>query len=280
MTNLDDRPLERTPPVPPGLEPPPPPGRPPVALIIVGLLLLAVAGFGARWWFTERAARDAAAVESPAPRPPGGGVEAPLAETPPVELPPLDEMDAFIRGLLGALSARPELARWLATDDLIRHLAVTIERVSRGLSPAQELGPLAPADPFVAASRQRRYFVDPASYRRYDGMAATIGSMDMAAVARAYRTIQPRLNEAYRAMGRPDADVDRAVAAGLTLLLETPVPPESAELQFGDGPNYVYSDPALEGLLPAQKHLLRMGPDHVRTIKGKLGELSSALRRP
>lgn len=279
MTDLGDQPLARSSSPLSGTEPPS--ARPPAALIIGGVVLLAVLGFGLRWWWTDRGPAETAA-ESPATAAPVAGAQAPLSEppAPAVELPPLDQMDPFIRGLLGALSARPELARYLATDDLVRHLAVTIDRVSRGVSPAGELGMIAPAQPYVVVNRQGRAFVDPAGYRRYDGIAATITSLDMGAVATAYRTIQPRLNEAYRTVARPGGDIDRAVAEGLALLLETPIPPESAALQFGDGPNYVYEDPMLEGLRPVQKHLVRMGPEHARSVKAKLEELRAALALP
>lgn len=278
MTDLDDKPLARTPSSPVESAAGAPGPRPPAALIVGGLLILAAIGFGLRWWLADRQTPETAAAP-PATAAPVAATEAPLtpAAEPPVVLPPIDEMDPFIRGLLGALSARPELARWLATDDLIRHLALAIDRVSRGVSPAGEFGMLAPASGYPTVSRQRRLHADPAGYTRYDGIVSTIGALDMTAVARAYRTLQPRLDEAYRGLGRPGRTVDRAVQDGLALLLATPVPPESPELDIGEGPNYVYADLELEGLQPPQKHLLRMGPAHVRTIKTKLEELRQAL---
>lgn len=280
MSTLDDQPLSRTPSSIHDHEPPPP-SRPPAALIIGGVLLLAAIGFGVSWWWAGRSARGPAEAEAPASTAEAvAEAPAPAAVSPesPAELPPLNQMDPFIRGLLGALSARPELARYLTTDDLVRHLAVTIDRVSRGVSPSGELGMIAPAQPFAVVNRQGRTYVDPAGYRRYDGLVATVESMDMSAVAKAYRTIQPRLNEAYQGVARPAGDIDRAVMEGLALLRATPLPPESPELRFGDGPNFVYVDPALEGLQPAQKHLLRLGPDHMRTITRKLEALEAALR--
>ncbi len=73
--------------------------------------------------------------------------EAPIDKPapPPVELPPLDQMDGFLRPLLAALSARPELASWLATDDLVRQLAAAIDQASAGGSPARDFKVIAPA---------------------------------------------------------------------------------------------------------------------------------------
>ena len=47
--------------------------------------------------------------------------------------------------------------------------------------------------------------MDPAGYRRYDGLVQTVTSIDASAVARIYQTIRPRLSEAYRGMGMPTA---------------------------------------------------------------------------
>ena len=112
-------------------------------------------------------------------------------------------MDRYLRTLLGALSARPELAAWLATDDLIYQAAWTIDRVSRGNSPASELRVLAPKDEITTARAGRTRRLTDASYQRYDGIAETLASVDAGAVATAYRTIRPRLNEAYK---KPGAD--------------------------------------------------------------------------
>jgi len=60
------------------------------------------------------------------------GTDVPLASAP--ALPPLDQMDPYLRTLLRGLSTRPELAAWLATDNLIQQMALTIDRVSRGAS--------------------------------------------------------------------------------------------------------------------------------------------------
>ena len=131
-------------------------------------------------------------------------------------------MDAFLRPLLSALSTRPELARWLATDDLIGQLAAAIEQAAAGGSPARDFKVAQAGDvPTPAAAPART--IDPASYRRYDGLVQTVTSIDASAVARIYKTIRPRLNEAYRGMGHADGDIDGAVRKALDILLDTPV---------------------------------------------------------
>jgi len=229
--------------------------------IIGGVLVLIVAG-GA-WWMTRRPAPEPANASPAAVT----ATEAPIDIPPaPAPLPPLSEMDAFLRPLVSALSDRPELVRWLATDDLVRQLAAAIDQAAGGASPARDLKVIAPRGAFSTSGSGARRTIAPASYRRYDGLAATITSIDAAAAAKIYRTIQPRLNEAYRAMGKPSGDVDRALLQALDLLLDTPVPDGPIAIVEGDGASWAYADPRLEALRPSQKQILRMGPAHARAV--------------
>jgi hypothetical protein len=241
--------------------------------IIGGVLVLLVA-LGA-WWMT-RPAPEPGNASPPAVTATEAPIEKPAE--PAVPLPPLNEMDGFLRPLVAALSNRPELARWLATDDLIRQLAAAIDQASTGASPARDLKVIQPGGAFTTVGTGPRRTIAPASYRRYDSLAATITSVDAAAAANVYRTIQPRLNDAYRAMGNPTGDVDRALNQALDILLDTPVPDGPIAVVEGDGASWVYADPRLEALRPTQKHLLRMGPAHARAVLEWLGAFQAALQ--
>lgn len=247
-----------------------PSSRLPIAVIAaLGLLL---GGIGA-WWWTREPAR------SPQPATAATGTEA--AVTPATEaarpLPPLGQMDTFLRALLGGLSSSPELARWLATDDLIQQMANAIDRVSRGQSPARDVAVLKPGGTFGTSGLRQRATIDPTSYRRYDGLALLVSSLDARSVADAYRTIQPRLDEAYRGLGRSEGTVDHAVSIALQTLIDTPVVREPIRVVPGTGVTYAYADPALETLTAAQKQLLRMGPDNVARIRERLQEIKAAI---
>ena len=268
----DDQPLQRTP--SPGFS-----GRssgdgPPLLPIAVGgAAIVALLGAGALWMLrtpaptnTTPAAVKATDVPITAPAP-----------TPAVALPPLDEMDAFLRPLLQALSSRPELVRWLATDDLVRQLAAAIDKASQGDNPASGFKELAPRGPMAMTRRGNRRAIDPASYRRYDGLVTTVTSIDASAVARIYKTIRPRLNEAYQNMGHPGGNVDAAVRQALSLLLETPVAKSPVMLVEGSGARWAYADPNLEGLTPTQKQLVRMGPVHTDAMLVWLRALQSGI---
>ena len=251
-----------------------------IASIIVGA---AVIGFGG--WFlwrgdappaTSREARAGVAPGAAAARedivPLGPNVE-------PVELPPLDLTDALVRKLVGALSSRPEVAAWLATDHLIRGFVSSVDNVAKGAIPSRQLRPLAPVGDFRVVESGDAISVDARSFQRYDRLADTIASLDARGLARVYATLKPRLQEAYRELGYPDGDVDRAVEQAIVTLLRTPAIEPDVALQHTTV-TYQFADPRLEALKPAQKQLLRTGPRNSVLVQGKLREIAGALGIP
>lgn len=250
---------------------PPDRSRRTVWIVVAAFVAAVLVGGAIRWWIQDRTAS-----ETPASAP--AAAAAPKApEAPAVVLPPMDQMDGFLRVLLATLSSSPELTAWLATDGLLQQLVVGIDRVAQGATPAPDLKVLAPEEPMETRGTGRSRSADPASYRRYDGIAQTIASLDPAAVARAYRTIKPRLDEAYGAVGK-GSSVDTALTSALDLLIATPIPEGTVALVEGKGATWAYADPTLEALSPAQKQLLRMGPENARRVQDRLREIRQALQ--
>lgn len=252
---------------------PPRKSGPPVVRIAIVILILLLLG-GGWWYYTKmRGGRQAAA---PAVASTEAPVAAPAAQG--AELPALDQMDPYLRALLGALSSRPELAAWLLSDDLIKQLAAAIDKASRGESPSKDFKPFAPKTGFMVAKRGNRMAIDPAGYRRYKALVDGVTAVDASAVAKAYRTIHPRLNEAYRNMGHPGGEVDAAVEAGLSILLDTPVLKDPTYVVETTGVRWKFADPKIEGLYASQKQLLRMGPDQVDAVLVWLRALQASLQ--
>jgi hypothetical protein len=273
MGDIDDLPLTSDVAGDRPVDPLPPPRRLPI-LLIAGLGL--VAGATGAWWWARSPAAPAAAD---GPRVATDAAVAPATE-PIRPLPPLGQMDIFLRALLGTLSASPEWTRWLATDDLIRQMAHAIDVVARGRSPARELTVLRPDGAFRTTGSPRQLTLDPASYRRFDGLATAVASLDARAVAEVYRTIQPRLEEAYRALGRSESSVDQAVRAALQVLIDTPAVEDPIRLVPGAGATFAYADPRLQTLAPAQKQLIRMGPQNLARVTARLREIKTAIETP
>ena len=248
--------------------------RKPIAIIAVALVVFLAGG---AWWMSRpkktppnESPKLVTATEAP--------IDSKTAPPPPVKLPPLEKMDGFVRPLLSALSSRPELARWLATDDLVRQLAMAIDQAATGASPSRDFKVLAPKTPFVPVGQGLRRTIDPASYRRYDGLVQTVTSIDASEVAKIYKTIRPRLNEAYRSLGNQTSDVDRGLAQVLDILLDTPVVKDPIDIIVSDeAGGWAYVDDNLEELRPTQKQLLRMGSANVDKLLVWLRALQAAL---
>jgi hypothetical protein len=251
-------------------------------LTIVGVPLLFAVAFVA-FLMLGRPAEDSSigSVAAPVPmvdeqprqrEPLGPAVEA-------VELPPLDSSDPFVRQLVRTVSSHPGLAAWLATDGLLRNVAVCVENVAEGKTPARHLTKLAPTSPFSAETRRGKTVVAPRSYARYNGIAELMSSLDAAGVARIYATLRPRLVEAYRELGHPEGDIDGAVDQAIARMLDTPVP--AAEVVLAQpSVMFTFADEAQEALSPAQKQLLRMGPRNMQIVQNALRAIARELHVP
>jgi hypothetical protein len=272
MASLDDLPLDsgrETDPFPPSA--PSSPGPRVVFVAIVALTLGAAA-----WIFYSRTRPEAPAEPAAAAAPGSTATTTPSGGSAPVALPPLGEMDPVVRGMLSALTAQPELLKWLATDDLVGSMATAVDRLARGESPARDLAVLRPGQGFTTVRRDGATRIDPASYERYAPLAQAVADIDTHRLAAAFNTIRPRLAESYTAQGHPEGGFDEALARALGTVIATPDVPADAALVPGVG-GYEYADPALQRLPAAQRHLLRMGPDHVRTIRDATSRFAAAI---
>jgi hypothetical protein len=194
-----------------------------------------------------------------------------------VPLPPLDASDAFVRGIAQALSAHPELARWLAQSALVRTLTAVVDNVANGETPRPHLAFLAPTQRFRAARRPSRQIApDPAGFAGYEPFADAVASIDAGAAATAYRTLAPLFEAAYVELGHPGGGFPKALERALQALVAVPVLREDVAL-VPHAIGFRYEDPALEALTPAQRQFLRIGPRNVRIVQAKLRELQAAL---
>jgi Protein of unknown function (DUF3014) len=203
-------------------------------------------------------------------------VAAPTTIPPRADLPPLDSSDAFLRKLAAALSSNPAWGKWLLTDRLARRFVASVDNVAEGRSPKPHLGVLAPSGEFKANERGDAATIDQASFRRYDVVTGVIASLDVKGSAQLYQETLPLFRDAYKELGYPDRNFDDTLAKAIRQLLATPEPAGDVALRPAVK-SWKLADPALEDLTPAQKHLLRMGPENEKKVKQKLRELAEAL---
>ena len=259
---------------------PEPPRRYPWLWVGLGIVVVVLIAAYLMMSRRDEPAADRVAVTDVAPKPPADRRDAVRlgGEGDPIDLPPLQESDTLVRELVRRLSTHPTVLAWLASDNLLRHFTAGLQNIAAGRSPAAHARQLAPAQPFAATERGGQLIMDERSYRRYDPFAAAVASIDANGAAKLYATLRPRLDQAHAELGTQpglDATLERAIY----VLLQTPVIERPIRLQ-PKGVNYVYADPRLEELTPAQKQLLRMGPRNMRLIQGKLREIALALGIP
>jgi len=265
MADIDDLNLDKTPAPPP---PPQPRWIPILAVAVLVLALLAV------WYYLRRdsALETTAGRQTAAPE----AARDQIAEPPAVDLPPLDESDAFVRDLVQRLSQHPVVMSLLATDGLIRTFAVSMLNIGDGDTPTRHLNRIKPEASFGVRKQRTRTYVDPSSYARFDAHAAAISGLDAAGVAQAYNTLKPRLQEALREVAGPNADIDRTLQRAIVQLLGAPVV-EGDVAVVPEIVGYSYADPTLASLSRAQQQLVRMGPANTRRVQQKLREVAAQL---
>ena len=206
---------------------------------------------------------------------PGGPAGEPLA-FPAVGL---GESDPAVREFAAALSTNPDFAKWLLTKDLVRKFVVSVDNVANGLSPKPHIDFFAPEGAFRVVRTKEGVTVDAAAYARYGLVTRIALSLDATAAARLYRAVKPLVKEAYDELGYPGVDFDDTLVRAMGELLETPVVEGRIKLEKKIL-SYAMTDATLEALSPAQKQLLRLGPDGVRAVHGKIKELAAALGIP
>lgn len=251
------------------------PRRPPSRMVWILPVVVLLAAAGAWLWLRRPAPPPAPAPAAPA---------APAAQAPPQpagpEAPPPPADANRVRWLLEQVSANALYRRGVAAGDLVRRWVVVTDNLAEGVSPRGQLGFLAPARPFSVSSRGGRLSISADSYKRYDGFADAVASVDPAALARAYRELHPVLEAAYRALGYPGASLDGATSRALSRIEAAPVQQGEVAVVEGKGALYELADPRLEALGAVEKHLLRMGPRNTRLLQAKARDIRQALGLP
>ncbi len=255
-----------------------------LAVIVIAGVIAIGAAVVLWWWYTSRgagsdgegAAEAPAAVEAAASEP-AADAEPPAASTEPEPDPPPDlaGSDSLVREIVGALSRHAEWVAWLAPEELAISFVRSVGAVAYDEPPQNGLEPLRPEDGFSVVRRGQRFYPAETSYRRYDLAAEVFDSIDVAGAAGAYERLEPLFERAHDELGYPGEFGDTLELA-VTKLLATPIPDGPPELRLRVI-SFEYVDPVLEGLNPAQKLLLRLGPENGERVRAKVRELYGAL---
>ena len=254
---------------------------------LIALVLAAAAGAAA--WFLWDSARPAAEPvpvqqESPAadtkPAEPLHPVE-PLSVTPGegelVELPPLEESDSYFALALIDIFG-PELETLLADEALIDKTVATVDNLTRSrvAEKIRPIGRLSGSFVVSAAGENGPFYLSPENYDRYKPLVNMVTGADLEELVATYRRFYPLMQEAFAQLGYPDGYFNDRVVAVIDHLLATPEPEQPIRL-VQPHVLYEFADPDLEALSSGQKLLIRMGPDHISSIKAVLSDIRARI---
>jgi len=258
----DDLPLGR-PASPPPLPAPPRATRSGVSRWIIAVAaVIAAAGGLYFWWIT----RQPAIPSTPPPTTATDvavGTNRPSPQ--PIELPALDRSDSLVREFVSTLSRHPQLARFLATGDLIRAAVLTVEQIGDGKTPAVPLKVLKPPTRLAILGAESGR-IDPAAYVRWESNVGALTSIAPRDAVQLYVNLKPLFDAAYAELGHPGGNFDDSLTRAIKMLVSTPEPAEEPVLLRRAG-FFEHADAALRALKPVQKELLLLGPDRRNAVK-------------
>jgi hypothetical protein len=245
-------------------------GSPSSRSVYIALALVAAAAVAGVLWFRGRGSepepQNLAGLNATGPAPETGPTVPPLA------LPELDASDEFIRSVVGSLSAHPQVARWLVTDELVRRFVLSVVEMAGGRSPRAHVQFLIPPEAPAVRGSGEGLTVDPAAYRRYDLLAETFASLDTDGTAVLYHQLHPLFVEAFGELGIPGGSFDEAMDLAVQNVLSAQGTTSSLAVRPNESV-YEFVDPDLEARSPLEKHLIRMGPENAARVQAKLREI-------
>lgn len=253
---------------------PTPPRRSPSAAsrwIIAAAAVVAASGGLYFWWLT----RQPAIPSTPPPTTATDvavGTNRPSPQ--PMELPTLGASDALVREFVTTLSHHPQLARFLATDGLIRAAVLTVEQIGDGKTPATPLKVLKPPTRLAILGADAGK-IDPAAYVRWESNVGALIGIPPRDAVQLYVNLKPLFDAAYAELGHPGGNFDDSLTRAFKMLISTPEPADEPVLLRRVG-FFEHADDALRALKPVQKQFLLLGPERRRSVRGWLGAFASA----
>ena len=220
-----------------------------------------------------------AAPPAPPPAPAITELEEPAVEPPPpppapVEepLPRLEESDDAVRDAVGDIPLGTAGQQYLVPGNIIERSASLIYLMAQGDVPYKLLPVSRPKAAFPISDDGTQVVTDPAGFERYDALTQWLQSLDLESLLSSLEWFIPLFREAWSYYGEDPAAFDMAVVMTLDLVIATPEIDLSEARLIRKEAVWIFEDPAIEGLAPIQKQVLRMGPENAEIVKAKATE--------
>jgi len=253
------------------------------AALIVVLLLVIAGGVVLLTGIWPPKEEPAPAVTAPPPEPPPAPVvteiEEPAPEPPPLPpepveepLPRLEESDDAVRDAVGDIPLGTAGQQYLIPGNIIERSASLIYLMAQGDVPYKLLPVSRPKAAFPISDDGTQVVTDPAGFERYDALTQWLQSLDLESLLSSLEWFIPLFREAWSYYGEDPAAFDMAVVMTLDLVIATPEIDLSEARLIRKEAVWIFEDPAIEGLAPIQKQVLRMGPENAEVVKAKAAE--------
>ena len=204
-------------------------------------------------------------VEPPAPPPaPPAPVEEPL--------PRLEESDDAVRDAVADIPLGTAGQQYLIPGNIIERSASVVYLMAQGEVPYKLLPVSRPKAAFPISDDGTQVVTDPAGFERYDALTQWLQSLDLESLLSSLEWFIPLFREAWSYYGEDPAAFDMAVVMTLDLVIATPEVDLSEARLIRKEAVWIFEDPAIEGLAPIQKQVLRMGPENAEIVKAKATE--------
>lgn len=257
---------------------------------IIGAIVVIVIVALAAWWYFSRMPGVDFSRQGPAPSGPAKASTAPVpiehpiseAQTVPAPatttpLPPLDTSDDAVASALASIPGADGLAGLLLSRGLIPHIVATVDALPRRSIGASILPLRTPKGAFAVDTSSGKPMLDSKDFARYDPYMKIAAAVDTRTLVTWYVHWYPLFQQAYRELGYPQGYFnDRLIAAIDDMLAAPNAQPPIALTATADG-HYVFADPTWESLSVGQKLMIRIGPEHERTLKAKLRSIRALL---
>ena len=207
-------------------------------------------------------------IEEPTPEPPPAPTE-PIEEP----LPRLEESDDAVRDALGDIPLGTAGQQFLMPGNIIERSASLIYLMAQGDVPYKLLPVSRPKATFPISDDGTQVITDPAGFERYDALTQWLESLELKPLLSSLEWFIPLFREAWSYYGEDPAAFDMAVVMTLDLVIATPEVDLSEQRLIRKEAVWIFEDPAIEGLAPIQKQVLRMGPENAKILKAKAAEM-------
>jgi hypothetical protein len=268
---LTDLPLHASPSPPMGR----PPAKSPTRWIIVGAAVIVAGSLLALRWMIRSVPETATPTPTRATDA-GAIIRRPKPQA--IDLPPLNQSDEVVSGMIRLLSQHPLITRLLATPELVRQITLVVQQIGDGKTPADLLPALRPTSRLNILGEYLGP-VDPKTYARWNAATAALTSIDPNDGAQLYVNTKALFDAAYRDLGHPKGDFDESIVRAIQTLAATPAATADPELiRHTDRPGYFeHADAKLGSALPVQKQFLLIGPANRQRVMAWLKALAAAL---